>query len=143
MEHRCPRSGPDHAMKPVTSRLIILSIKPMHAAGIQASNLSSFAILSFPFSWLCLRPSFLSLSWDCLYCLPSSPNSLQASPTAPRRSVVLTLEDGLSLRCVHPVIGAIVSRPDGRFQPWITPSLFDNTGNSAIVDEVNFHSSHT
>lgn len=27
-----------------------------------------------------------------------------------------------------------------RRQPWITPSLFDNTGNSKIIDEVRFDS---
>ncbi len=54
---------------------------------------------------------------------------------------VSTLEGGSSLRCVIfllQISDHVLILCTAFMQPWVTPSLFENTGNPAIVDEWTF-----
>lgn len=54
------------------------------------------------------------------------------------QSAASTSEAGSSSRCVTIPLLSNRRVPPNATQPWITPSLFDDTGNPAIVDEWTF-----
>jgi aryl-phospho-beta-D-glucosidase BglC (GH1 family) len=61
-------------------------------------------------------------------------------PYGPKPVRGVNLGGWLVLEVRPPCPAFIALRPvlSPRIQPWITPSLFDNTGNDAIVDEYTF-----
>ena len=129
------------------------------AAAAQDNMLSSrhpFHILLYNLSWpFRLSPSSPPFSichnHQCFPRCSSSPFSphlaLLGFPSIPflrdflmglSRSAVSTSEAGSSSRCVAILSDRHVLHSATATQPWITPSLFDDTGNPAIVDEWTF-----